>query len=139
LGPRCRETLRGKEGGTMWSVAARGVRAGASRVASGVRAGASGAAPRRGMSGGAHTVAEEEAEMDKWIKISYAMVAGCVAVGAYNYMHHGHQHRHELADEMAHMKMRTKRFPWECKDCSYFDLECWDECKNPGAAKKGHH
>jgi len=130
----------------MWSVAARGARAGVSRAAAGVSlrgaGGGSGVgvgSQRRGMSAGAQTVAEEMAEMSKWTNISYAMVGLCVAVGGYNYLNHGHQHRDELADEMAHMKIRNKRFPWVCKDCSYFDLECWDECKNPGAAKKAHH
>merc|ERR1740139_1092055 len=72
---------------------------------------------------GHHPYEEEVDEMWKWIKISFIVaIPVCILssikdiVGEHHYRKEG-----ELPD---YMSIRSKPFPWECENCSYFDFSC---------------
>lgn len=54
----------------------------------------------------------------------------------YNIAIHGHQHPRK---DLPYLKLRNKPFPWECKDCDLFDMDCWDECRGGAKKEDAHH
>uniref|UniRef100_A0A7S2G097 Uncharacterized protein n=1 Tax=Octactis speculum TaxID=3111310 RepID=A0A7S2G097_9STRA len=81
----------------------------------------------RAMSGG-HCPVQAEADMNNWIKISVVAIGGVSVAGVViGYLES--QHHHHEAPPRSFKKIRAKPYPWECSDCTLFDLECWKECR----------
>lgn len=41
--------------------------------------------------------------------------------------HAGHEHKEN--PKYTYLQIRSKAFPWECKNCGFFELDCWKECR----------
>lgn len=81
-----------------------------------------------------HSQEHEIEEMSLWLKISFMVMIPLSILGGFKDVFFGdHVHRKE-GPEPDCLKIRSKPFAWECKDCAYFDLECWEKCR---AKKKG--
>mmetsp|Transcript_19575 Transcript_19575/g.28967 ORF Transcript_19575/g.28967 Transcript_19575/m.28967 type:complete len:144 (-) Transcript_19575:123-554(-) len=84
---------------------------------------------------GAHSHAEEVAEMVRWIKISLLVAIPLCVVSALKdllFLEHDHAKEGPYPDYMA---IRHKEFPWECEECPLFDQKCWNKCRAEKAAE----
>jgi len=93
-------------------------------------------AKQKAIEAGTHiSHAEEEAEMWKWIKITFAVAIPICVLSVFKdtfLIEHPHR-KHE--PEPDYMRIRNKPFPWECDDCELFNNECWAKCRAEKAAE----
>jgi len=79
--------------------------------------------------GHGHDPVQAEADMNSWVKISAGAFGACGVIAAYvTYVESQHEHHHD-EEARSYKKIRNKPFPWSCNDCSFFDLQCFRECK----------
>eukprot|EP00500_Bicosoecida_sp_ms1_P002158 CAMPEP_0203806634 /NCGR_PEP_ID=MMETSP0115-20131106/599_1 /ASSEMBLY_ACC=CAM_ASM_000227 /TAXON_ID=33651 /ORGANISM="Bicosoecid sp, Strain ms1" /LENGTH=106 /DNA_ID=CAMNT_0050715297 /DNA_START=23 /DNA_END=343 /DNA_ORIENTATION=+ len=95
---------------------------------------AAAAAGVRRMSVGA---SQEEAisTFELWKKVGLGGIALCGVVGIYDLATDEHAHKHVW---YPHEKIRTKRFPWDAKDCDLLDLHCKHEFFHGKSEDGGH-
>mmetsp|Transcript_11678 Transcript_11678/g.14565 ORF Transcript_11678/g.14565 Transcript_11678/m.14565 type:complete len:111 (-) Transcript_11678:751-1083(-) len=88
-------------------------------------------AGRRFLSGESHE-AHHVKTMDNWRKISYLavpLIGGLSVINVIIHMSHGHHEHDEEHAPFTYLKIRSKKFPWECSDCGLFDRECHRKCR----------
>lgn len=78
---------------------------------------------------------EEWTELWTWIKISLFICGPGVLFGvSKDLIFEEHNHRPEGALP-EYMGIRKKEFPWECSECDFFHLDCWEKCRAAKAAE----
>mmetsp|Transcript_20539 Transcript_20539/g.36935 ORF Transcript_20539/g.36935 Transcript_20539/m.36935 type:complete len:112 (+) Transcript_20539:115-450(+) len=80
-------------------------------------------------------VSQEEAvkTMNLWKYIGFGGV-GVVVLGIAKEFTSTEEHHHKTVT-YAHERNRVKSYPWACGDCDFFDLHCWNKCKEEKAAE----
>jgi len=83
---------------------------------------------RRNLSADSHQ-AHHEATMAQWRKITYIAIPVVGALAVINFVVHMSHEHHESEPVFGYQKIAKKNFPWECKKCGLFEVDCWKKCR----------